>query len=233
MPHMLPFDAGLAMDWDFGDYGNRDTAWFDLTDSIMFATRAERRGYPVAAMKFYSKIPSAASLAWYVMSGNGSDPGYGPDALGSKAAKYRLFQQNKSTGLRGDIAILLGVHNMQAPVNVNSMSYVIALGENVPMARYNLQSAFAAVNGEKLPDPPKVGLQLAQAAKFQIWPNPTSGMIHVVSDEPVQILITDMLGREALRTGERDVNVSELPAGVYDVEAIGSGRTIHCRIVRQ
>jgi hypothetical protein len=51
-----------------------------------------------------------------------------------------------------------------------------------------------------------------------IYPNPTSSTLHLVSSAS-DIVITDLLGRTWLHSinGARDLNISELPQGVYSI----------------
>jgi hypothetical protein len=58
----------------------------------------------------------------------------------------------------------------------------------------------------------------AISSQFQIYPNPTSSTLHIVSSSS-DITITDLIGRTWLHSvnGAHDLDVSELPQGVYSI----------------
>ncbi|MDP4197993.1 MAG: T9SS type A sorting domain-containing protein [Bacteroidota bacterium] len=62
------------------------------------------------------------------------------------------------------------------------------------------------------------------SSQFQIYPNPTTGQLHIESTSN-DIVITDLLGRTCMRamSGDGTIDVSKLPQGVY---SISDG---HCR----
>lgn len=226
-PHMPPTDIGLFMDWDFGDYGNRDSAWFDLSDSIMYAMRHDESGYPVAAMKLVTAVPSGATLAYYAMSSNSNDPGFGPSDISSRPSKWKMFQTNKGSTLFGDVAVLLGLHQMPAPYD-GEMTYILALGESPDAARRNLKDGEATWAGT-------LDVRASEkASDVSVWPNPATGMVHINAGLPrINSIVSDMLGREVLRSSGADLDLSKLPSGVYDVDILSGAQLVHQRVVRE
>jgi hypothetical protein len=106
------------------------------------------------------------------------------------------------------------------------MVYAIALGENVMDARANILKAEGLWAGT-------LAVRTEVPASISIWPNPTSGMLHIDVTERASTIVRDMLGRELLRSTSSDIDLSSLPAGVYELEVNISGETLHRRVVRE
>ena len=76
-------------------------------------------------------------------------------------------------------------------------------------------------------------VQIPDAAKFSVYPNPTSGLLNIKTDQAAtyQIRITDLLGRTAVTADMNGTNlaldVSSLQAGFYLLEAVGQNGTIY------
>ena len=61
-----------------------------------------------------------------------------------------------------------------------------------------------------------VNVQPQEMGGFNIWPNPTDGMIHVETDfSDIQFLLYDISGKLLMSGKENTVNLSHYPAGVY------------------
>lgn len=73
--------------------------------------------------------------------------------------------------------------------------------------------------------------------QLRVWPNPTSGIIHVECDRPMQrIDVYDLYGRVMLTLRDMPENIaridlSSFPAGVFFLKAVAKGRTVAVRKV--
>jgi photosystem II stability/assembly factor-like uncharacterized protein len=79
-------------------------------------------------------------------------------------------------------------------------------------------------------DDVKTTATLQSVAMLNIYPNPTTGLLHIESTSN-DIVITDMLGRTRMRAvaGDGTIDVSGLPQGVY---SIGDGKS-HTQFVKE
>jgi len=69
-----------------------------------------------------------------------------------------------------------------------------------------------------------------------IAPNPTTGLLHVLGSEPVNITVSDILGqviKEADNT--QSISISELPSGMYFIKLLNTrrGTIIQCKVIKQ
>ncbi len=228
------FDAGLYMDWDIGDYGLRDSAWFDLADSIFFVERSEP-GYAVIAMKLTDVFPATSPLKYYALNNTNNDGGFSVGGLFPASLKWSLFQQNKANAGKGDVAVLLGANmnflHMQA-----SLTYIMALGVSVADARKNVMTTLGVMNGTL-----GVSAVPASGSGIDFWPNPATQRIRILAHElpsgaALTIGVSDMLGRSVLRATVRngdEIDLSLLSAGMYAVEVSGQGTHSVRTVVKQ
>ena len=52
-------------------------------------------------------------------------------------------------------------------------------------------------------------------SSFKFYPNPSSGIIHLLSDTKVTVTIMDMTGRTFITSKEKDIDISRLSPGLY------------------
>ena len=78
-----------------------------------------------------------------------------------------------------------------------------------------------------------VGLVEQPECTVQLWPNPASEMVHIEGLEPAEIQIFNNLG-QLVKTihGSNEINISNLPNGLYLLEIIGQNGVVTKQIIK-
>ena len=239
-PTDLPVDvyqvnAGLFMDWNLGDYGLRDSAWFDKSDSIFYIIRTEP-GYAVVAMKMASTSPVNSPIRYYALNNSVNDGGVSIGNFLTASDKWSLFQTLKGSAGAGDVAVLLGA-NVNFKLGEASLTFIMALGDSVGDARKNVLTTLAVIRG-------MAGVSKSQnfgPSSLDIWPNPATERVRVMerrlpSGAPLAISISDLLGRTVLRTtipNGSELDISQLPYGMLGLQVMEQGSSTIRTIVKQ
>jgi hypothetical protein len=62
-------------------------------------------------------------------------------------------------------------------------------------------------------------------SKFSIFPNPSTGMVKIITENPVDVSVVDVLGKEVFasknNTSNATIDLSSLQKGVYMIKAVG------------
>ena len=78
-------------------------------------------------------------------------------------------------------------------------------------------------------------VRLDQNLEVSIFPNPTTGMIHVVGIQNGRAILYDSHGRRVkqLSADDSDVDISEQPKGMYYLAIVRNGQTKIKRIFKE
>ncbi|MDP4198300.1 MAG: S8 family peptidase [Bacteroidota bacterium] len=226
-------DAGIYMDWDIGEFGLRDSTWFDARDSIFYTQRNEP-GYATVAMKIAEVFPIGSPIRHYALN-NSYDTGRSVSGVFSQALKWDLFQQNNVRAGQGDVAVLLGA-NLDFTGGETSIVYGMALGVNAADARKNLQLTIGRWNGTLDVKPGS-----RTGSGIEVWPSPATQRVRVELRDlpaglPLSIRASDMLGRVVLRTSVAngdEIDLSHIPSGLLAIEVSGQGTSLTRIIIKQ
>lgn len=67
---------------------------------------------------------------------------------------------------------------------------------------------------------------LQQDQKIGVYPNPTSGLLHIVSTEPQHAILYSITGQKILETNASELHLDTLPSGVYVLNLENSKKQI-------
>jgi len=81
--------------------------------------------------------------------------------------------------------------------------------------------------------------QLADKYHVSIYPNPTAGILHIVSDESLHLAIFDLTGKQVLKGekqgGAAEMNIGDLQTGLFILvlhDDQGSKMTYKVEVIR-
>jgi hypothetical protein len=81
---------------------------------------------------------------------------------------------------------------------------------------------------------PCVGIDASSTARFEVYPNPTSGEIMIGNSASVTVELADLTGKILLReTNTGKLNISHLPAGVYYLKITSASGNEVVKIIKQ
>jgi hypothetical protein len=66
-----------------------------------------------------------------------------------------------------------------------------------------------------------------------IYPNPTSKVLHISGENPVNTTITDLRGNNLISSSNQEIDISDLKSGVYIVmmHYLGDKKTTYLKLV--
>lgn len=69
--------------------------------------------------------------------------------------------------------------------------------------------------------------------KMPLYPNPTTGKVLIAGNYTEDVTVTDYQGRELKRSQGKEIDLSELPAGMYVVRIVENGLPVNYPILRE
>ncbi len=201
----------------------------------------------------YGSSPTATLVLNFNTSGNGTgfDPSASPyfsdgtadgtGALGSGQYfrdRYAEAYYNTVGGLPGE-----NLTAFSSVIFCVDMKQVSAFGCIASKKSYfkvanngllNGRGARMATNGEETEDGP------GSYNSLEIYPNPTNGIVYIpltADDKNVQVTVTDNIGRQVLKsnnleTNRGELNMAELPAGIYFYTILKNNTAYKGKIVK-
>jgi hypothetical protein len=71
-------------------------------------------------------------------------------------------------------------------------------------------------------------------AEFSLFPNPAKDKLFIEGGNFDKVVLYNVLGKEVLTSNKKEIDISNLPKGVYNVTIIADGKTIGTKkIVKQ
>ncbi len=243
LPGTVParFDAGLFMDWDIGQTGLQDTAYFNAVDSIFYIFRKDP-SYPYVGMKLVH--PGIGVTATHYALRLDTDDGgitftdplhftstyeHGADTA-TDSITWALFQSNKRSAGAGDVAVLFGDKDLSLASGSSEMTMILGFGVSQADVRLSLINTQAIMEGrsevasrEKLTQP-----------ELEVWPDPVTNGTRIevlgsAAETTLDVSLWDAIGRcvrpeQSLENGGRE-DLSWLPAGIYTVQVVVRDRS--------
>ena len=97
---------------------------------------------------------------------------------------------------------------------------------------YNLKDFTAVTASNKTATLTVVPIQ--QAPSVGVYPNPTSGVLHIVSEEPQLATLFSITGQKIVESNAKELNLDNLPSGVYVLNLQNSNNQISTfKIIRE
>ena len=73
---------------------------------------------------------------------------------------------------------------------------------------------------------------IANPITYSFYPNPSSGVVHILSNSNGIATISDLYGRKILTSREKDIDISTLPSGYYTLQFETDGQRVVNKIVK-
>ncbi len=203
--------AGIFADWDIKD-AMQNKAGYDATRKMGYV-------YALDSDSLYAaiKVLSFAAANNYSLDLDGSS-GIDPNGSGyTTDEKYLSLSTNKNeagnpTGADVAHVVSSGSFNLLPGDSIN-VAFAIIAGDSLLDIQASADAAQVKYDLE-------VGIEeLGDENEVVIYPNPTTGVIQLLSDEVIkQVTVKNMLGEEILTTKQKTIDLSNYPNGIYLVE---------------
>jgi hypothetical protein len=108
----------------------------------------------------------------------------------------------------------VGTKKLRQYADTTFVITVVAENQDVTQA-YNLTVKFGKPSTIVVPDDDATSVETLRAASLQIYPNPTTGIVHVDNPDGNEIALYDARGALLLRTTGATIDISQYPVGIY------------------
>ena len=235
---LKPLYAGLFADWDLPGETGRNVARWDSINRLGYC-------YDPVAPRFYAGVQVVGPRPAGVYSIDAAAPAGTPVYLGdgfSPAEKYLALSGGFGRAHREAGTLAQGTDVSQvvstlvprlAPGDSATVAFAVVVAPTLAELQTAAQAATAAYQQQVL-----AALPPATPPTWELYPNPTSGRLHVVlpgSLGPVVAQVLDALGRPvatvALPAGGGELSLATLAPGLYVVRIMGT--SLVQRVVRE
>lgn len=80
---------------------------------------------------------------------------------------------------------------------------------------------------------PGASVETENISKYNVYPNPSNGIINIEGENIININIFDSLGREILNTDEKQIDISNLSNGVYTIIIVSDNQKHTSKLIKQ
>ncbi len=203
--------TGLFADWDI-DVANANKAGYDASRKLGYVhSLANDTLY--GAIKLLSN-GNANNYSLDLDGSNGIDPNGGGYTTEEKYNSLSTMKITAGGSFGNDVAHVVGSVALTLPVGDSvEIAFAIIGGDS-------LQDIQASADAAQIKYDLEVGVDnLVAESELIVYPNPTNGVIKLLSDEMIELVtIRNVLGEIVLTTQQTKIDLSNYANGVYFVE---------------
>jgi len=205
--------AGIFADWDIIDYATNKAGYDNLRKmGYVHSLNNDTIYGAIKMLSFNNAINYSIDL-----DGSG---GVNPNNGGfTTSEKYQTLSvtRNSAGGTNGeDVAhVVSSVGFSLNPGEQKNVAFAIIAGDSLSDIQTSADAAQIRYDGDAL------SIYEADINDLRIFPNPTTGVLRIESDEVVeQIIVRNLLGETILESISSNVDISNYPNGIYFIEVV-------------